>query len=118
MLIVDDFDDALDIYQQYLTFKGYRVMTAKSGTEGIEIARAHHPAVIFMDLRMPTLTGIEAMRLLRSDAAFDAAPIVALTAHALYEDRVKRRMLSTRAECANQAAEVLRTVCSRLRSAR
>jgi two-component system cell cycle response regulator DivK len=89
VLIVDDFDDALDIYDQYLTFKGYRVMTAKSGAEGIEIARVHHPAVIFMDLRMPDMTGTETMRLLRSEAAFDAVPIVALTAHALYEERVK-----------------------------
>jgi CheY-like chemotaxis protein len=89
VLIVDDFDDALEIYEQYLTFRGYRVMTAKSGAEGVTMARVHHPAVIFMDLRMPELTGTEAMQLLRRDAAFNAVPIVALTAHALYEEKVK-----------------------------
>jgi CheY-like chemotaxis protein len=88
VLSVDDFDDALDIYQQYLTFKGCRVMTATNGATAIDIARAHHPAVIFMDLQMPDMTGTEAMRLLRSDSAYNRVPIVALTAHALSEERL------------------------------
>lgn len=88
VLVVDDFDDALDIYEQYLTFKGYRVMTATNGATAIDIARAHHPAVIFMDLRMPDMTGAEAMRLLRREAVFNHVPIVALTAHALDEERL------------------------------
>jgi two-component system cell cycle response regulator DivK len=87
VLVVDDYDDALDIYEQYLTFKGYRVMTATNGAMAIDIARAHHPAVIFMDLRMPDMTGTEAMRLLRREAVFNHVPIVALTAHALEEEK-------------------------------
>lgn len=88
VLIVDDFDDALDIYQQYLTFKGYRVVTARSGAQAIDAARKDHPAVIFMDLSMAGMTGTEAMRLLRSDEAFSRVPIVALTAHALDNEKV------------------------------
>ncbi len=87
ILIVDDFDDALDIYQQYLTFKGYRVLTANSGAAAIEVAREHRPALIFMDLRMAVMSGTEAMQLLRADAAFSEVPIVALTAQALDEEK-------------------------------
>jgi CheY-like chemotaxis protein len=88
ILIVDDFEDALDIYQQYLTFKGYHVVTARSGPEAIDAARKHIPAVIFMDLSMAVMTGTEAMRVIRSDAAFSHVPIVAFTAHALHEERL------------------------------
>jgi two-component system cell cycle response regulator DivK len=87
VLIVDDFDDALDIYQQYLTFKGYRVITAGSGAEALELARTRQPALIFMDLRMAVMTGTQAMQLLRQDPAFNDVPIVAFTAHALEEEK-------------------------------
>jgi two-component system cell cycle response regulator DivK len=87
VLIVDDFDDALEIYEQYLTFKGYRVMTAGTGAEAVELARARHPSLIFMDLRMAVMTGTEAMQLLRQDVAFNDVPIVAFTAHALDDEK-------------------------------
>jgi CheY-like chemotaxis protein len=83
ILIVDDFDDARELYEEYLTFKGYRVATANSGVRAIEIARAQRPAVILMDLRMPGINGIDAMKTLRTDPAFNHVPIVAFTAHAL-----------------------------------
>jgi two-component system, cell cycle response regulator DivK len=88
VLIVDDFDDALDIYEQYLTFKGYRVVTARSGAEAIDLARTLRPSLIFMDLRMAAMTGTEAMHVLRQDVAFSSVPIVAFTAHALDEEKV------------------------------
>jgi two-component system, cell cycle response regulator DivK len=87
ILIVDDFEDALDIYGQYLTFNGFRVLTARSGAEGVALAREHRPAVIFMDVRMALMTGTEAMQILRTDPEFSATPIVALTAHALEDER-------------------------------
>ena len=87
VLIVDDFDDARDIYEQYLTFKGYRVLTAASGAEAIAVARAERPSVILMDLRMMAMTGTEAMKVLRLDPAFSQVPIVAFTAHALDEEK-------------------------------
>lgn len=89
VLIVDDFDDALEIYEQFLTFKGYRVATASDGPTAIAKARALRPALIFMDLRMASMNGTEAMRLLREDAAFSLVPIVALTAHALDCERAQ-----------------------------
>ena len=88
VLIVDDFDDALEIYQRYLTFKGYRVVVAHSGAEALSMATDVRPALIFMDLRMPHMTGTEALQQLRADPDFDHVPIVALTAHALEDERM------------------------------
>ena len=88
VLIVDDFDDAREIYDEYLTFKGYRVLTTTSGSAAIEIARSQRPALILMDLRMPGMTGTEAMRLLRTDPTFNGVPIVAFTAHALDGEKI------------------------------
>jgi CheY-like chemotaxis protein len=86
VLIVDDFDDALEMYED-LTFKGYRVVIARGGQEAVDIARAEHPAIILMDLRMPQVTGKDALRMLRADDAFSTVPIVAFTAHALENER-------------------------------
>jgi CheY-like chemotaxis protein len=87
ILIVDDFSDALEMYQEYLVFKGYQTAIARSGEEAVTVAKAVRPAVIFMDLRMPHLTGAETLHVLRSDPTFDEIPVVALTAHALADER-------------------------------
>jgi two-component system, cell cycle response regulator DivK len=91
ILIVDDYDDALDIYGSYLTFKGYRTVAATSGEEAVAAARAYRPNVILMDLRMAGMTGTDAMRTLRSDDDFSSVPIAALTAHAL-EDEMRQAL--------------------------
>ncbi len=87
VLLVDDYPDALEMYEEYLTFRGYRVVTAASGAAAIELARDVRPALILMDLQMGGMTGTEAMKILRADASFAKVPIVALTAHALDGDR-------------------------------
>jgi CheY-like chemotaxis protein len=88
ILLVDDFKDGLDMYQEYLTYRGYQVIVARSGEEAISQARRHRPAVILLDIRMPVMTGTDAMRVLRADPSFQNVPIVALTAHALKDERV------------------------------
>lgn len=87
VLIVDDFHDALEMYAEYLQFRGYRVIAATSGNAAIEAATREMPALIFMDLRMPVMDGVEVLHRLRADPAFSAVPIVALTAHALEDER-------------------------------
>ena len=87
VLLVDDYRDALEMYQEYLTFKGYSVLAASSGAEAVTLAQSERPSVIFMDLRMPQMTGTEAMQMLRADPSFSGVPIVALTAHALDDER-------------------------------
>ena len=68
-------------------FKGYRVLVASSGSEAVRTARAAHPSLIFMDLRMPDMSGWQAMRLLKTEPEFSTVPIVALTAHAFAEEK-------------------------------
>lgn len=87
ILLVDDFEDGLEMYQEYLTYRGYDVSVARNGKEAIDQARRHRPDVILLDLRMPGMTGTDAMRVLRADPSFERIPIVALTAHALESER-------------------------------
>ena len=54
ILLVDDFDDALEMYREYFAFAGYRVVTARNGQEALAAAKASPPTLIFMDIQMPT----------------------------------------------------------------
>jgi CheY-like chemotaxis protein len=83
ILIVEDFDDAREMYRDYLEFSGFRVETARDGREGIEKAQALSPDLILMDLSLPGIDGWEATRLLKSNPATRNLLIVALSAHAL-----------------------------------
>jgi CheY-like chemotaxis protein len=87
ILLVDDFEDGLDMYREYLTYRGYRVVVARNSEEAIVQARAHRPDAILLDIRMPGMTGTDAMRVLRADSTFEHTPIVALTAQALDAER-------------------------------
>ena len=83
VLIVDDYQDAREMYAEYLEFSGYRVAEARNGLEAVEKAFALHPAVILMDLSLPVMDGWEATRRLKGDARTRSIPVVALTGHAL-----------------------------------
>ena len=87
ILLVDDFEDGLAMYQEYLTYRGYQVLVARNGEEAIVQARLHRPDIILLDIRMAVMTGTDAMRILRSDPSFQRIPIIALTAHALESER-------------------------------
>jgi len=88
ILLADDFEDARDIYGSYLTLHGYDVVLAVDGRETIVQASARRPDMILLDLRMPGIGGIEALRQLRSDSTLDRVPIIAFTAHALEDERI------------------------------
>jgi CheY-like chemotaxis protein len=79
------------MYREYLQHRGYRVATAATGEDAITAALAECPSVILMDVQMPTMSGSEALHILRSHEAFVQVPIVALTAHAM--DAQRRYML-------------------------
>ncbi len=83
VLIVDDYQDAREMYAEYLEFSGFRVAEARNGQEAVDQAFALHPDVILMDLSLPVMDGCEATRRLKSDARTRAIPVVALTGHAL-----------------------------------
>jgi CheY-like chemotaxis protein len=88
ILLVDDFEDGLEMYREYLTYRGYQVVVARNGEEAIVQARKHRPDVILLDIRMAVMTGTAVMRVLRADPSFERTPIIALTAHALDGERI------------------------------
>ncbi len=83
VLIVEDYEDAREMYAAYLQFSGYRVAEAANGVEAVEQAQALMPDIILMDLALPKMDGWEATRLLKKDERTRDIPIVALTGHAL-----------------------------------
>lgn len=83
ILVVDDFQDNREMYSEYLTFSGFRVIEAGNGQEAVDQAFANRPDVIIMDLSLPVMDGWEATRKLKQDARTRAIPVVALTGHAL-----------------------------------
>lgn len=83
VLVVDDYQDAREMYAEYLEYSGFRVAEAKNGAEAIEKALALLPDVILMDLSLPVMDGWEATRRLKGDDRTRHIPVVALTGHAL-----------------------------------
>jgi two-component system, cell cycle response regulator DivK len=83
ILVVDDYQDAREMYAEYLQFSGFRVAEAKNGNEAVEQAFALKPDLILMDLSLPGMDGWEATRRLKADESTRHIPIVALTGHAL-----------------------------------
>jgi CheY-like chemotaxis protein len=83
ILVVDDYQDAREMYAEYLQFSGFRVAEARNGNEAIEQAFALKPDLILMDLSLPGMDGWEATRQLKSDERTKHIPVVALTGHAL-----------------------------------
>jgi two-component system cell cycle response regulator DivK len=83
ILVVDDYQDAREMYAEYLQFSGFRVAEAKTGNEAIDKAFELRPDLILMDLSLPGMDGWEATRLLKSDERTRLIPVVALTGHAL-----------------------------------
>jgi CheY-like chemotaxis protein len=83
VLVVDDYDDAREMYAESLLVNGFRVAEAADGAQAVEMARRLGPDVILMDLSLPGIDGWEATRRLKADAATQHIPVVALTGHAL-----------------------------------
>lgn len=88
ILLIDDEPDIRDLMRLFLEMEGHEVTSADNAADGIARAREAVPELILMDLSLPGgFDGFEATRRLREDSAFDAVPIVALTAHAMKEHR-------------------------------
>ena len=83
VLVVEDYQDAREMYAAYLTFSGYRVAEATNGIEAIEKSIELLPDIILMDLALPRMDGWEATRRLKLDERTKHIPVVALTGHAL-----------------------------------
>jgi two-component system cell cycle response regulator DivK len=83
VLVVEDYQDAREMYAAYLQFSGYEVAEATDGVQAIEKTLELMPDIILMDLALPKMDGWEATRRLKSDERTRHIPIVALTGHAL-----------------------------------
>jgi CheY-like chemotaxis protein len=87
LLIVDDEPENIELLTRRLKRRGFAVVAATSAEEGIVRAGAEQPDVILMDIKMPVVDGFEATRRLKSRSETAAIPVIALTAHAMQEDR-------------------------------
>lgn len=81
VLLVDDYADALEVWELFLSAAGFTVGTATDGVAGLEKARLLKPDVIVMDLQMPGLSGAEVAQALRADQATRHIPLIAATGH-------------------------------------
>ncbi len=87
ILLVEDNEDNRIIYSTVLRHTGYEVVEAQDGVEAVALARRLHPDLILMDISIPEIDGWEATKILRQDLTTRDIPIIALTAHALADDR-------------------------------
>jgi len=93
VLLVEDNEDNRIIYSTVLRHLGYEVVEAQDGLRAVELARSLKPDIILMDISIPEMDGWEATRVLRQDPITKDIPIVALTAHALADDRERATAL-------------------------
>lgn len=83
VLVVEDYQDAREMYAAYLQFSGFEVAEAANGIEAVERTTELLPDIVLMDLALPRMDGWEATKRLKSDPRTRHIPIVALTGHAL-----------------------------------
>ena len=89
ILIVEDNEMNRDMLSRRLKRKGYEVMIAVDGQQGVAMAQSESPDLILMDMSLPLIDGWEATRTLKSAAETKHIPVIALTAHAMSTDRDK-----------------------------
>jgi two-component system, cell cycle response regulator DivK len=87
ILLIEDNEMNRDMLSRRLERRGYQVIIAVDGQEGVALARSHAPDLILMDMSLPVLDGWEATRQLKAALQTKAIPIIALTAHAMSGDR-------------------------------
>jgi CheY-like chemotaxis protein len=83
VLLADDVEDNREMYREFLSYHGMRVLTATNGREALDEAFSHRPDAIVLDLSMPDIDGWEACRRLKADERTKGIPILAVSGHAL-----------------------------------
>jgi two-component system, cell cycle response regulator DivK len=87
ILLVEDNEPSRDALGRRLMRRGYMVLPAVNGQQGVTLARDSMPDLILMDLGLPVMDGWEATRQLKGDATTQGIPIIVLSAHAMTDDR-------------------------------
>jgi two-component system cell cycle response regulator DivK len=89
ILLVEDNEMNRDMLSRRLTRNGFEIVIAVDGREGVDKAASERPDLILMDMSLPTMDGWEATRHVKADPTTRGIPVIALTAHAMNEDREK-----------------------------
>src|SRR5687768_1024475 len=89
ILLVEDNEMNRDMLSRRLARRGYEVIIAVDGASGIELARRDSPDLVLMDMSLPAMDGWEATRRMKADEILKHIPVIALTAHAMANDRDK-----------------------------
>jgi two-component system, cell cycle response regulator DivK len=87
ILLVEDNDINRDMLVRRLQRRGYTMVTAVDGQQGVDMARSEKPDLILMDMSLPLLDGWEATRQIKGDPNIKHIPVIGLTAHAMVGDR-------------------------------
>lgn len=91
ILVVEDQEDNRRILRDLLAHAGYEVIEVDNGEQALDVAAAHRPDVILMDIQLPLLDGYEATRRLKADPNLKHIPIIVVTSYALSGDETKAR---------------------------
>ena len=89
ILIVEDDPGSRELIRDLLQKIGHRTLEAINGTQGVELAKAHKPALILMDLQLPVMNGIDATTILKANPETQSIPVIAMTSYAMTGDREK-----------------------------
>ena len=87
ILIVEDNDKNLKLVRDVLQVKGYATIEAGTAEDGIVLARERKPDLILMDIQLPGMNGIDALKVLRADVSTARIPVIAVTASVMQQDR-------------------------------
>ena len=87
VLIIEDNEKNLKLVRDVLQVKGYETLEAGTAEDGIVIARERKPDLVLMDIQLPGMNGIDALKALRADPETAAIPVVAITASVMQNDR-------------------------------
>ena len=89
ILLVEDHQEIWDFLSRRLKRRGYEVLVAEDGQQGLDMARTESPDLLLLDMNLPVMDGWTVAQTLKADAASKHIPIIALTAHAMAGDRDK-----------------------------
>jgi two-component system, cell cycle response regulator DivK len=89
ILLVEDNEMNRDMLSRRLIRRGFQVVFAMDGQQGVDLARSERPDIILMDMSLPVIDGWQATRRLKADDATRSVPVIGLTAHAMSGDREK-----------------------------
>ena len=87
ILIIEDNDKNLKLVRDVLQVKGYATIEAGTAEDGIVLARERKPDLVLMDIQLPGMNGIDALKVLRADAVTAGIPVIAVTASVMQQDR-------------------------------